>query len=98
MEYALAAGAGRLLGTMVDPLTWGVALVVAYGARQQPWYIRVALAIGASIVIVFVFVTEIRPGDPSNPITALFTVIGTALWSLLFAGIAALRSRGRRGA
>ncbi|MEX2393111.1 MAG: putative PEP-binding protein, partial [Actinomycetota bacterium] len=75
-----------LIGTMIGPLTWGVAIAVAYFGKSLPWYSRVGLAAVAALAVALLFSLAIRPADPSNFRVGVLTIVGTVLWTLIVIG------------
>jgi len=84
---------GYLLGVMVDPLSWGVALASVLLARQLPWLHRVGIAVLASMGISILIITLTRSNEPSNGRVLVFTLVATAVWALMLTGAQTLWAR-----
>ena len=87
----LSALIGNLIGIMLDPLIWGVVLIVAYVLRRLEWYQKAAAATGIVLVISIAVIFSSRINDASNGRVLMLTVVGTLIWSFIVSGIVALR-------
>ncbi len=83
---------GRLAGTMINPLVWGVSLAVSIVLRDKSFWLRLIVCIGAVGLlglVLYSLTPDMSFGEKSRGL--ILAVIGAAIWLLLFAGIARLR-------
>lgn len=91
---SIVAFCGRLVGTMVDPLTWLIALGVVFLLKPNGIVKTVAIA----CAFAFAFGATIAALSP-NPVrgslggTMVFTLFATAIWTLAFSLLANWRRR-----
>ena len=83
----IAVWTGRLLGTMIDPLTWGAALAAIYFTKGRPWYARLGIAAALGVAIAITYSLVVRPNDPSNGTVAILSITATVLWASIFLGV-----------
>lgn len=74
--HAAAATLGYLLGSMINPLIWGVVLAVMFGYRQYPWSGQMAICLATVLAIGFVFYAP--------ALSMLFGVLSTVAWFGIF--------------
>lgn len=78
---------GQMVATMMDPLTWGVALVIVGLSALRHWAVRALMAAATTLVACIVLIYAIHGAMGDDRLAATMrAVIGSALWAL-FLGV-----------
>jgi hypothetical protein len=80
---------GYLMGSMIDPLTWGPAAFAAFAFHRSHFGFRLILIVVAnvSLNVLFFYAFSAWKYGPFNPQIVLFSTFGCLIWFLLFAAI-----------
>lgn len=83
---------GRLAGTMINPLVWGVSLAVSLVLRHRSFALRLAVVVAVVLVLgAALYAIDPDLGRAERVRGLIFGVVAAVIWLAIFTGIARLR-------
>lgn len=86
----IAAFFGGLVGTMIDPLTWGIVLIALYATRFQSRKARVITCVAVSIATPAIASAVLAN---SSAVTFNLTIVAMLVWSAILPLIPVFKRR-----
>lgn len=91
--HGAASFLGFLMGNMIDPLTWGSAIIGFMLARRYTFLGRVIVAVAMNLLAATAILLTIKSAQFDIAHRVFFSALGTLVWALIFSGLLHLYSR-----